>query len=73
MRCNFIPACFTMMRPEQATIFKIAPLRDNYTMIIAFRQFQFVAGCTNEQILKAGAFSCILPAFQLKVCHPLAR
>lgn len=73
MRCNFIPACFTMMHPEQATILKIAPLRDKYTMIISFRQFQSDFGCTNEQILKAGAFSCILPAFQLKSCHPLAR
>jgi hypothetical protein len=59
--------------PGTSNHFEIAPLRDKYTMFISFRQFQFDFGCTDEQILKAGAFSCILPAFQLKLCHPLAR
>lgn len=59
--------------PGTSNHFEIVPLRVNYTMIISFRQFQSVFGCTVEQILKAGAFSCILPVFQLKLCHPLAR
>lgn len=59
--------------PGTSNHFETAPLRLNYTLFTSFRQFQFDVVCTVEQILKAGAFSCILPAFRLKQYHPLVR
>lgn len=49
MRCNFIPACFTMMHPEQATILKLVPFDKTIYHLFHFVNFNLTADAQSNK------------------------